>query len=111
MMTMLFLTLLLGAGIYFAAQTLSSVIPIYGPLSQIVFYVVFTNCVLCRDCALSLELTFEGPEMNAKQPQRANPQPVSRPQAAPQAAPQAKAQAKRRPRPNCCRALPPAPRR
>ena len=40
MMTMLFLTLLLGAGIYFAAQTLSSVIPIYGPLSQIVFYVV-----------------------------------------------------------------------
>ena len=32
--------------------------------------------------------------MNAKQPQRANPQPVSRPQAAPQAAPQAKAQAK-----------------
>ncbi len=39
MMTMLFL-LLLSAGLYFAAQTLSSVIPIYGPLSQIVFYVV-----------------------------------------------------------------------
>ncbi len=31
--------------------------------------------------------------MNAKQPQRANPQPVSRPQAAPQAVPQAKPQA------------------
>ena len=29
--------------------------------------------------------------MNAKQPQRANPQPVNRPQAAPQAAPQVKA--------------------
>ena len=40
MMTMLFLTLLLGAGIYFAAQAFSAVIPIYGTLSQILFYVV-----------------------------------------------------------------------
>ena len=40
MMTMLFLTLLLGAGIYFAAQVLSTVIPIYGTLSQVVFYAV-----------------------------------------------------------------------
>lgn len=40
MMTMLVLTLLLGAGIYFAAQTLSSVIPIYGTLAQVVFYAV-----------------------------------------------------------------------
>ena len=40
MMTMMVLTLLLGAGIYFAAQAISAVIPIYGPLSQIVFYVV-----------------------------------------------------------------------
>ena len=40
MMTMLVLTLLLGAGIYFAAQAISAVIPIYGTLSQIVFYAV-----------------------------------------------------------------------
>ena len=39
MITMLFL-LLLSSGIYFAAQAISAVIPIYGPLSQIVFYVV-----------------------------------------------------------------------
>ena len=39
MMTMLFL-LLLSAGLYFAAQTLSSVIPIYGTLAQVVFYAV-----------------------------------------------------------------------
>ena len=40
MMTMMVLTLLLGAGIYFAAQAISAVIPIYGTLSQIVFYAV-----------------------------------------------------------------------
>ena len=39
MMTMLFL-LLLSSGIYFAAQAISAVIPIYGTLSQIVFYAV-----------------------------------------------------------------------
>ena len=40
MMTMLLLTLLLGAGIYFAAQAFSAVLPIYGTLSQILFYAV-----------------------------------------------------------------------
>ena len=40
MMTMLFLTLLLGAGIYFAAQAFSAVLPIYGTLSQILFFSV-----------------------------------------------------------------------
>ena len=40
MMIMLFLTLLLGVGIYFATQAFSAAYAIYGTLSQVVFYAV-----------------------------------------------------------------------
>lgn len=40
MMTMLFLTLLLGAGIYFATQAFSAAYPVFGTLSQLTFYAV-----------------------------------------------------------------------